>query len=132
LFPAPAPAPAAPAEDGDGYEVYPHRELLNADADDHLFEPPPVPLPTIAEVAQRLASLCKRVETHVAEVEFAEEQKKRDRAALNHLSDGLVAYEMELGLIDDALDHMYAGQQSPANIVGRLAAIIARITTMDI
>ena len=39
---------------------------------------------------------------------------------------------MELGLIDDALDHMHAGQQSTANVVGRLAAIIKRITTMDI
>lgn len=123
--PAPAPAPA-PAE------VYPHRELFNTDADDHLFEPPPVQLPTMAEVAGRLVSLGERVEAHVAEVEFAEEEKKRDRAALNHLSDRLVSCEIELGLIDDALDHMYAGQQSPANVVGRLAAIITRITVMDI
>jgi len=126
LFPAPpvptwapvAAAPAAPAE------VYPHRERHDDyDADEHLFEPPPVALPTMAEVAQRLVSLGERVDAHVAE-----EQKKRDREALNRLS----ASEMELGLIDDALDHMHAGQQSPANIVGRLAAIIARITTMDI
>jgi hypothetical protein len=124
--PAPAPAPAeAPAE------VYPHRSL-NTDADDHLFEPPPVPLPTMAEVAERLVSLGERVDAHVADVEFAEEEKKRDRAALNRLSDLLVSSEMELGLIDDALDHMYAGQQSPANVVGRLAKIIARITEMDI
>jgi hypothetical protein len=39
---------------------------------------------------------------------------------------------MELGLIDDALDHMHAGQQSPANVVGRLATIIARITAMNL
>jgi hypothetical protein len=128
---APAPAPA-PVEDGDGYEVYPHREIFNTDADDHLFEPPPVPLPTMAEVAERLVSLGQRVEAHVAEVELAEEEKKRDRAALNRLSDRLVSSEMELGLIDDALDHMYAGQQSPANVVGRLAAIIARITAMKL
>ena len=64
--------------------------------------------------------------------EIAEQQRKDDRAALNRLSDRLVSTEMELGLIDDALDHMYAGQQSPANVVGRLAAIIKRITKMDI
>jgi hypothetical protein len=128
---APAPAPA-PVEAGDGYEVYPHRELVNTDADDHLFEPPPVPLPTMAEVAERLVSLGERVEAHAEEVEIAEQRRFEDRAALNRLSDRLVSSEMELGLIDDALDHMYAGQQSPANVVGRLAAIIARITAMDI
>ena len=120
--------PAAPAEDGDGYEVYPHREILSTDADDHLFEPPPAPLPTITEVAERLASLCKRVEAHVADAQ----QRFEDRAALNRLSDRLVASEMELGLIDDALDHMHAGQQSASNVVGRLAAIITRITTMNL
>jgi hypothetical protein len=105
------------------------------DADDHLFEEP---LSTLAEVAERLESLRLRVDAHVAEriaeerAEIAEQQRKDDRAALNRLSDRLVSTEMELGLIDDALDHMYAGQQSPANVVGRLAAIIKRITKMDI
>lgn len=103
------------------------------DADDHLFEPP---LPTIAEVAERLASLRLRVDAHVAEVEAAhaadQQRKFEDRAALNRLSDRLVSSEMELGLIDDALDHMYAGQQSPANVVGRLAKIISRITEMGL
>ena len=95
------------------------------DADDHLFEPP---LPTIAEVAERLASLRIRVDAHVAD----QQRKFEDRAALNRLSDRLVSSEMELGLIDDALDHMHAGQQSPANVVGRLAKIISRITAMNL
>jgi len=95
------------------------------DADDHLFEPP---LPTIAEVAERLMSLRLRVDAHIAD----QQRKSEDRAALNRLSDRLVSSEMELGLIDDALDHMHAGQQSPANVVGRLAKIIARITAMNL
>ena len=111
-------------------EVYPHRELVN-DADEHLFEPPPVALPTMTEVAERLVSLRERVDAHVEEA-LAEQRRYEDRQALNRLSDRLVASEMELGLIDDALDHMHAGQQSPANIAGRLAAIIARITAMDV
>lgn len=133
-----APAAAAAADEAPAEApaelVYPHREL-NRDADDQLFEPP---LPTMAEVAERLTSLRERVDAHVADriaeerAEIAEQQRKDDRVALNRLSDRLVASEMELGLIDDALDHMYAGQQSPANVVGRLAAIIARITAMDI
>ena len=115
-------------------EVYPHR-ALNNDADDHLFEPPP--RMTLTEVTERLASLGVRVEAHVAEriaeeqAEIDEQQKKDDRAALNFLSDRLVATELQLGLIDDALDHMYAGQQSPANVVSRLGAIITRITQMN-
>jgi hypothetical protein len=116
-------------------EVYPHR-ALNNDADDHLFEPPPL-LPTTAEVTARLVSLGVRVDAHVAEriaeeqAEIDEQQKKDDRAALNFLSDRLVATELQLELIDDALDHMHAGQQSPANVVGRLGAIITRIRQMN-
>ena len=117
------PAPPVPTWAPD--EVYPHRELVNNDADDHLFEPP---LPTMAEVAERLVSLRERV----ADAEADAQRRFEDRAALNRLSDRLVASEMELGLIDDALDHMHAGQQSPANVVGRLATIIARITAMDL
>ena len=97
-----------------------------------MFEPPPV---SLVEVAARLASLRESVDVHIAEREEAAElaeQREQDREALNHLSDRLVSSELRLGLIDDALDHMYAGQQSPANIVGRLAAIIARITAMDV
>jgi len=124
---APAPAPAeAPAE------VYPHRELFNTDTDDHLFEPPPVPLPTMAEVAERLVSLGERVAEAEADAEAEAQRRFEHRAALNRLSDRLVSCEMELGLIDDALDHMYAGQQSPANVVGRLAKIIDRIAAMNI
>uniref|UniRef100_A0A6C0HKJ7 Uncharacterized protein n=1 Tax=viral metagenome TaxID=1070528 RepID=A0A6C0HKJ7_9ZZZZ len=123
--PAPAPAEVVP-------QVHHRRPDADPDADDHLFEPPPVPLPTLTEVAERLASLREQVDEHVADREREEQQRKDDRKALNRLSDRLVSSEMELGLIDDALDHMYAGQQSPANVVGRLAAIIARITQMDI
>jgi hypothetical protein len=72
------------------------------------------------------------VEAHVADVEADAQHRFEDRAALNRLSDRLVASEMELGLIDDALDHMHAGQQSASNVVGRLAAIITRITTMNL
>jgi len=105
--------------------------------DHHMFEPPPV---SLVEVAARLVSLRESVDVHIAEreeaAELAEQREQRrkieDREALNHLSDRLVSSELRLGLIDDALDHMYAGQQSPANIVGRLAAIIARITAMDV
>ena len=116
-------------------EVYPHRALNRDDADDHLFEPPPQM--TLTEVTERLASLGVRVDAHVAEriaeeqAEIDKQQRKDDRAALNFLSDRLVATELQLGLIDDALDHMYAGQQSPANVVSRLAAIITRITQMN-
>jgi hypothetical protein len=128
--------PAPPVPTWAPVEVYPHRELVNNDADDHLFEPPPVALPTMAEVAERLTSLRERVDAHVADAEAdaeADAQRRfEDRAALNRLSDRLVASEMELGLIDDALDHMHAGQQSPANVVGRLATIIARITAMNL
>jgi len=113
-------------------EVYPHRELFNTDADDHLFEPPPVPLPTMAEVAERLVSLGERVAEAEADAEADAQRRFEDRAALNRLSDRLVSCEMELGLIDDALDHMYAGQQSPANVVGRLAKIIDRIAAMNL
>jgi hypothetical protein len=127
---APAEAPA---------EVAPRRSPYD-DADDNLFEPPPVQLPTLTEAAERLASLREQLQAHVeereaeatAEADIAEQRRFEDRAALNRLSDRLVSSEMELGLIDDALDHMYAGQQSPANVVGRLAKIIARITAMDI
>jgi hypothetical protein len=68
------------------------------------------------------------VDAHAAD----QQRKFEDRAALNRLSDRLVSSEMELGLIDDALDHMHAGQQSPANVVGRLAKIISRITAMNL
>ena len=127
---APAEAPA---------EVAPRRSPYD-DADDDLFEPPPVPLPTLTEAAEHLASLREQLQAHVEEREAAaeaaaeaEEQRRyEDRQALNRLSDRLVASEMELGLIDDALDHMYAGQQSPANITSRLAKIIARINEMDV
>ena len=80
-------------------------------------------------------SLREQLQAHVEEREAetaAEQRRYEDRQALNRLSDRLVASEMELGLIDDALDHMYAGQQSPANVVGRLAKIIARITELDV
>ena len=123
--------PAPPVPTWAPVEVYPHRTLVNNDADDHLFEPPPVAPPTITEVAERLVLLRERVDAHEQEA-FAEQRRFEDRQALNRLSDRLVATEMELGLIDDALDHMHAGQQSTANVVGRLAAIIKRITTMDI
>ena len=120
-------------------ETAPRRSPYD-DADDHLFEPPPVQLPTLTEAAEHLASLREQLQAHVEEREAAaeaeasmEEQRRyEDRQALNRLSDHLVASEMELGLIDDALDHMYAGQQSPANIAGRLVKIIARITAMDV
>jgi hypothetical protein len=119
-------APGAPAPESRTAPRFTPEERARIDADDHLFEPP---LPTIAEVAERLMSLRIRVDAHVA----ADQQRKfEDRAALNRLSDRLVSSEMELGLIDDALDHMHAGQQSPANVVGRLAKIIARITEMDL
>ena len=135
---APAPAsrtaPRHTPEEREVIDAAPRRSPYD-DTDDHLFEEP---LSTLAEVAERLESLRLRVDAHVAEriaeerAEIAEQQRKDDRAALNRLSDRLVSTEMELGLIDDALDHMYAGQQSPANVVGRLAAIIKRITKMDI
>lgn len=130
LSPVVAEAPAeAPAE------VAPRRSPYD-DEDDYLFEPPPVQLPTLTEAAEQLASLREQLQAHVEEREAAAEveQQRRyeDRQALNRLSDRLVASEMELGLIDDALDHMYAGQQSPANVVGRLVKIIARITAMDL
>jgi len=138
---APAPesrtAPRFTPEERARIDAEPPTRIVSNDADDHLFEPPP----TIAEVAERLMSLRLRVDAHIAEREAAEQaaqaaqaaqKKSEDRAALNRLSDRLVSSEMELGLIDDSLDHMYAGQQSPANVVGRLAMIIARITQMDI
>ena len=122
---------AAPPAQEEVVEVVVAAAPAAAAEDHHMFEPPPV---SLVEVAARLASLRESVDVHIAEREEAElaEQREQDREALNHLSDRLVSSELRLGLIDDALDHMYAGQQSPANVVGRLAAIIARITAMDI
>ena len=137
LSPAPAEVVVAEAPAEAPAETAPRRSPYD-DADDHLFEPPAVQLPTLTEAAERLASLREQLQAHVeereatAEADIAEQRRYEDRQALNRLSDRLVASEMELGLIDDALDHMYAGQQSPANVVGRLAKIIARITAMDI
>ena len=116
-------------------ETAPRRSPYD-DEDDYLFEPPPVQLPTLTEAAEQLASLREQLQAHVeereAEASMEEQRRYEDRQALNRLSDRLVASEMELGLIDDALDHMYAGQQSPTNVAGRLAKIIARITEMDV
>ena len=128
---------AAPPAQEEVVEVVVAAAPAAAAEDHHMFEPPPV---SLVEVAARLASLRESVDVHIAEREEAAElteqreqrRKIEDREALNHLSDRLVSSELRLGLIDDALDHMYAGQQSPANVVGRLAAIIARITAMDI
>jgi hypothetical protein len=140
---APAPAsrtaPRHTPEEREVIDAAPRRSPYD-DAEDHLFEPPPVALPTIAEVAERLVSLREQLQAHVeereaaaaAEAAVAEQRRFEDRQALNRLSDRLVASEMELGLIDDALDHMYAGQQSPANVASRLTKIIACISAMNV
>lgn len=140
---APAPAsrtaPRHTPEEREVIDAAPRRSPYD-DADDYLFEPPPVVLPTIAEVAERLVSLREQLQAHVeereaaaaAEAAVAEQRRFEDRQALNRLSDRLVASEMELGLIDDALDHMYAGQQSPANVASRLTKIIACISAMNV
>ena len=140
---APAPAsrtaPRHTPEEREVIDAAPRRSPYD-DTDDYLFEPPPVALPTIAEVAERLVSLREQLQAHVeereaaaaAEAAVAEQRRFEDRQALNRLSDRLVASEMELGLIDDALDHMYAGQQSPANVASRLTKIIACISAMKV
>lgn len=125
-----AAAPAPPAPPAQVVEVPAEVELVvpqveRTDPLDHDDESA-----TLADVAEILASLSTRVDAHVAEREAS--IRAENRAALNFVSDQLVATEMRFGLIDDTLDHMYMGEQSPGNVVRRLAAIIAHIASIDV